>query len=72
MATSADMAVTGTGDVRMPIRELTTPLTDELLEVLFGISDGPAVEDPEAEPGASSDELPTDVEEFAAPPRDER
>jgi hypothetical protein len=55
----------------MDVRELTTPLTDEVLVFLFGIVDGAAVEDPETEAGASNDALPTDLEELAAPPRDE-
>jgi hypothetical protein len=54
----------------MPSQELPTVLDDDLLEAVFGIAGGPAVADPETD-GAVG-ELPTDQEEFAAPPRDER
>ena len=54
----------------VPIRELTAPLNDELLEVLFGIGDEIALADPDTEPAAVADALPTDDEEFAAAPGD--
>jgi hypothetical protein len=53
----------------MAIQEPTAILDDDLLEVVFGIAGGPAVVDPDTE-GATG-ELPTDHEEFAAPPRDD-
>lgn len=34
-------------------------------------SAAPVIDDPETEPGAIAGELPSDLEEFAAPPRDE-
>ncbi len=34
-------------------------------------SASPNIEDPETEPGTFAGELPGDLEEFAAPPRDE-
>ena len=47
-------------------------LSDDLLEAVFGLDDGPAVMDPETEHGArAGHELPSDDEEFAAPPHDE-
>lgn len=55
----------------MPIREMNAALSDDLLEVIFGIGDEIALEDPDTEPGIATGALPTDDEEFAVPPADE-
>lgn len=54
----------------MIVMQTSTMPTDEQLEVVFGIPEPAVVDDPDTEPGAWSLELPTDEEEFAAPPRD--
>ncbi len=49
----------------------TMLLSDDLLEAVFGLDEQPAVLDPETEQELAGHELPSDDEEFAAPPRDE-
>jgi hypothetical protein len=47
----------------------TVALTDVVADAL-AMLDGAAVADPETETGSGADALPSDEQEFAAPPRD--
>ncbi len=51
--------------------QLSAPLVEENPVPVYADAAAPAVEDPETDPGAFDGELPSDLEEFAAPPRDE-